>query len=835
MDRLRRLRKSKSSAKNDQGDHHVHKEKSKSKLSSSSLVARLMRFDGLKSQKLIHRQHKRFVEHTLSETRPIALQGDACLFEGESHKKRLTEQPECKDIFEDKGSKSGSNKDAILELLKKPNPLFLKHPQGVQESSSSSLCSHLPIPKQSNPENFEAKDQNVERNTLKKHNIGSKKTHEDGILNQSFTLAGTPNHPEPSKFSGEEKEGTDKGTSRIVILKPNYAMAREARNSSSSHDPSFLNISGSRKSRGHMNHRTKDEDFVETIDFINGVEVSASRVREAKIFAKKIFRELSETTGIMNDTEAKEASESFNKEVQEVFSRLRTDFPDYVQEIPGTGGLHDFSRIDSASESEVMKMTSYDSTESFISRQTKKRLLERWRRAQRHARAGGRGSTLGEMLCISEEKIKNLDAAERDSPLGISSADGWKDKYSRIRPRSRSVPPPPGTRNEILYAEREYRIDDKLLMPKEVRHRSQSEMVHGNFTENEKFSSKTSRSSKRKSQSRRRRASNSNALLKNHISRNEKDIVKKYFPEENPLVSPTRSVTSTIGTGALSVYSDACYSDIPRSLLKRHDSSRGRQEHSHPKLGSEVESSGRLKEADPSPISVVEVPSREELSSGLKCFKQVSAEIHDLQKQLSPLSRESKTNCDVPMHFKTDFSGEESILAVDANEIAVSDWEYFYIADVLIECGLYDMDADIFMQSFKGPNLPLGPWVFHNLEKKYSDEISAPKYERMLLFDRIRSAVQEISQSCMYLCPWVKPVTAEFGLKWPKRKLRNEVHKFLEIQDVEVIERISGKETGKGEDWGDLRNSVDMIGTIIERSLTNDLLMELVMELQFVV
>ncbi|KAK1361004.1 hypothetical protein POM88_045478 [Heracleum sosnowskyi] len=154
------------------------------------------------------------------------------------------------------------------------------------------------------------------------------------------------------------------------------------------------------------------------------------------------------------------------------------------------------------------------------------------------------------------------------------------------------------------------------------------------------------------------------------------------------------------------------------------------------RLGSEAESSGRLKEADPTPISVVEVPSREELSSGVECFKQVSAELHG-----------NKLNDYSPRFF--------------CNSLTLQ-----------LRCSNLTMVA-LFGMLF-------------------------PKYERMLLFDWIRSAVQEISQSCMYLCPWVKPVTAEFGLKWPKRKLRNEVHKFLEIQDAEVIERISGKETGKG-------------------------------------
>lgn len=196
------------------------------------------------------------------------------------------------------------------------------------------------------------------------------------------------------------------------------------------------------------------------------------------------------------------------------------------------------------------------------------------------------------------------------------------------------------------------------------------------------------------------------------------------------------------------------------------------------------------------------------------------------------LSRESKTIFDAPMHIETDFSGEGLGLAANDEEIIVSEcWESFYIADVLIESGLYDMDTDIFMTSLKGPNHLLGPWVFYNLEKKYCDEISAQKHERMLLFDRIRSAVLEISQLCV--SPWVKPVRTKLDLKWPKCELRNEVHKLLAVQDSEVKEVISGKVIDKVTFSGDLRNSVDMIGTKIEWSLTNDLLMELVMELKF--
>ncbi|WOG91223.1 hypothetical protein DCAR_0310471 [Daucus carota subsp. sativus] len=791
-----------------------------------------MGFDGLPSQQPIHKEAKSFSENSLMTSDP-ALQGDGDLIRGESHKKRITEEPDCKDIFEEKLKMPGTNRDAIMDLLKKPNPLFVKHLQGLQESSSSSRCSHLLIPKlsESDPKKYQAKHQNVEGTTSSKHQIGSKKTHDDGSLNQSSALAITQHHLQESKIGWEEeKEGTNKGTSRIVILKPNYAMAEDARNCSSSKDSARAHISGSRKPKGHMSERIKEGDYLEKIDVTDGVEVSASRVREAKKYGKKVIRELSETTLSMKERESRESARKFNGEVQEVFSRMRTEFPSYVKVIPGTGGLHDLSKIDSASESDVMKMTSYDSTESFVSRQAKKRLLERWRRAQRHelARTGGKGITLREMLCISEDRLKHLDMenARWDTPLGISSADGWKDMYSQIKPRSRSLPP--GTRSEMLNAER---ADDKLLLSKEERCRRQSDRRHRKLTE-----TATSRSSKRKSQSRHRRASDSHASVENHINHDDIDLVKKNSPEENTMVPPTPIVSSTFGTGASttleyytasSVSSDACYPNVSKSMLKLYYPSHSGQEHSNPKhLVAEGESSGILKEAGPSAISVLKVPTGEDLSSVPESFKQLSAEIHDLRKQLSLLRSRSQSNFDAHLHINNDFASEGSSLSFLADEIVVSEyWQSFYIADVLIECGLYDADIDACMPNSKGPYHPLGPWVFHNLEKKYCDETSAPKYERMLLFDRIRAAVLEISRSCKNPCPWVKPMTAEFG-KLPKCKLRNEVQKLLDTQEApaKVIDRDTF--------GGDLRSSIDMLGIKFEKSITDDLLTELVMELK---
>ncbi|XP_017239097.1 uncharacterized protein LOC108211895 [Daucus carota subsp. sativus] len=235
MKTLRRLTKSKPPVKNDQGGRHVHQAKIKSKLPLSSLIARLMRFDGLRLQRPIHSQCNSFMDQNIPRFSPVALQVDNHLLDSGSHKKRFSDHPECKDMYEDKAGKSGN---------------------------------------------------------------------ENGILSRCSTFASTQNYPKQSKIGGEEQKGTDKGTLRIVLLQPNYAMEGDVRSSLSLHDPSRANIFGSRESQ------------------------------------------------------SKEAAKRFNGELQEVFSRMRTDFPSYVKEIPGTGGLHDFSGIESASDSEVIKITS---------------------------------------------------------------------------------------------------------------------------------------------------------------------------------------------------------------------------------------------------------------------------------------------------------------------------------------------------------------------------------------------------------------------------------------------------------------------------------------------
>lgn len=201
----------------------------------------------------------------------------------------------------------------------------------------------------------------------------------------------------------------------------------------------------------------------------------------------------------------------------------------------------------------------------------------------------------------------------------------------------------------------------------------------------------------------------------------------------------------------------------------------------------------------------------------------------ELRKQLQLLKRESKAYAEAPTLIKSDNDvGQGLTKAVEDKGIVRSEcWESSYIVDVLMESGFNDIDPDMFMSTWHSLDCPLGLWVFDNLEKKYSDEITGLKYERRLLFDCINSAFLEISQSFMDPFPWVRSVMG-FGSKWQKCEVRDELLKLLAIQEKEANEDISGKQLDKEMHWLDSRDSIDVIGMEIEKLLIDDLITELV-------
>lgn len=204
----------------------------------------------------------------------------------------------------------------------------------------------------------------------------------------------------------------------------------------------------------------------------------------------------------------------------------------------------------------------------------------------------------------------------------------------------------------------------------------------------------------------------------------------------------------------------------------------------------------------------------------------------ELQNQLQLLKRQSNAYTGAPMLVKSDYGVSQGLPSpVEDKEMVKSQcWESSYIADVLNELGFkrYN-DPDLLITTWYSSDSPLGPWVFDNLENKYYDGINKCKHERRLLFDRINSALAEISESYMDRCPWVRSTRSRFHMKWQKREVRVELRKMLAVQENEANYDISGgKLLDKEMNWLNSRDTINTIGREIETLLINELLTEFV-------
>ncbi|XP_074368744.1 uncharacterized protein LOC141708834 [Apium graveolens] len=844
MDRIRELHKSRSST-NKIGENH--KEKGTSRLASPNVVARLMGLEGLPSPVVIHRSQNAHADNNGTTALSKMSQRDAHWREPRSYTKSYVAQSEFKDVFEDTINKSGSNRDSAMKVLHQSESQFLEHLH-MQKSPSSYGYNRIAVLKPSNSANqkTKAKGWKDERGSPIK----------DGYLRHSCNNYASQSIIEASICTPDRKGESDITAKRIVILKPNYVKTQSAFNSYPSPDSSqfdFSVVSEREQYRDSMR-----EEYYRNMDIYKDVDFSRHKSREITETVKKATREMRDTYTYSCMKNKRDTAKEFKGEMVESFGFNMNNFPSPFSGSPAIKGLYDFSEKNSASELEEKKVT-YDFTESFPSSETKKRLLERLKNAYKYqdvvvnskgsipkdmyqnAGMDGKKITLGEMLSTSDKKFRNLDVTMG----GISSKDGWKDSYSKFSSRSRSIRQLPGMASEKHNADSEYRVDDKLLVPKEDAYLYQRKELDRNCKKKENSSSKNSRSSKRKSQSDRQRyAYNNDCLLESYSSQDqiETNLNKEGSSDKQPPVPQTSENAASI-VDAAGIIQHGFRTLSPRSsnelspeqlifTKNSDDSSVGNQDDFTPqRTKAEAESSESSKEADhPSPVSVLQVPLREDdILSGPGSFEQVSADLRELQKQLQLLRRESRSDEMGSTPLDNDYDVQQgSVIDYDNRRVHKPEcWESSYIVDVLIESGFDDTDANMFTTICYSPDCPLGPWVFDNLESKHYGEVTRSKHDRRLLFDRINSALSVISKSFAEPCPWVRPSTVGFRFRWQAGEIRDELYKLLEVQVKEANEEDLEKLLDNEMNWLGSRDSIDAIGTEIEKLLTDELLTEL--------
>ncbi|KAK1399934.1 hypothetical protein POM88_009797 [Heracleum sosnowskyi] len=845
MDRIRELHKAKSSTSKIGGNH---REKGTSKMASPNVVARLMGLEGLPSPEVIHRSQNAHADYNGKIALPKLSQRDAHWREPRSYKKSYVEQSEFKDVFEDTINKSASNRDSAVEVPHQSDSQFLEHLH-----MEKSPYNRIAVLKPSNSANQKAKAKGW------KDESGS--PIKDGYVRHTCNNYGSQSLIEASIRTPDRKGESDIMAKRIVILKPNYMKSQNAFNSFSSPDSSQFDYSvvGDRE----QYRDSSRAEYYRNMDIFKDVDFSRHKSREVTETVKKATREMRNTYSRMKNR--RDTAKEFKGEMVEDFGYMMNNLPSPFTGSPDIRGLYDFPQNVSASELEEKKVTSYDFTESYLSSEAKKRLLERLKKAYKYqdvvvnskgsiprdmyqdAGMNGKKITLGEMLSTSDKKSRNLDVTMG----GISSKDGWKDSYSKFSTRSISICQLPGMASEKHNADCEYRVDDKLLVPKEDAYLYQRKVLDRNCKKKENSSSKNSRSSKRKSQSDRQRyAYNNDCLLESYSSQDhiETNLNKEGSPDKQPLVPQTSENAPSI-VDAADIIQHGCRTlsprpsdEFPPELLKfvknSDDSLVDNQEDSTPqRTNGEAESSESSKEADhPSPVSVLQVPLREDdVLSGPESFEQVSADLRELQKQLQLLRREFKSDEMDSIPFDNDYDVQQgSVIDYENRRVHKPEcWESSYIVDVLIESGFNDTDANMFTTICYSPDCPLGPWVFDNLESKHYGEVTRSKHDRRLLFDRINSALSVIQKSFAESCPWVRPSTVGIRFMWQACETRDELYKLLEGQVKEANEEDLEKLLDKEMNWVGSRDSIDAIGTGIEKLLTEELLTELLKDVKF--
>ncbi|GFZ11051.1 hypothetical protein Acr_22g0004490 [Actinidia rufa] len=822
-----------------------------------SVIARLMGLDGLPLQQPLHSQHKGLSETYQQRNALVASQREGKPYDCRLSRNNSMEQQEFKDVYEiletpkiergrypakdtinsklseaemafiqqkfmdakrlstdeklhnskefcDTLNMLDTNKDLLMKFFQQPDSLFTKHLLDLRSAAPKTQCSRIAVSKPSDSEKYE-----------------------------------------------NGKYETDNLPMRIVVLKPNLENVQHTIKSVSSACSSRSNVSDCRKHKEYPTIGTGEAGSWIQKKIPDDGSVLRPKSRESRERAKEVTRRMRESF----------CGEPIN---------LSSIFKGYA----GDESSCNASESDSGSESDVTMQTSrksfhwsnrpkpspLHSIESSVSREAKTRLSERWKMSQRYpdVEAVGKGSTLGEMLAISDWEIwpenlgpligldgssdrfvSNDETAEWDSPLGISSREGWKDGRVRTSSRLRSVPASPVGRSGSKTSMRCETLDpDSYLMSVEAINQCKSKAIKGNFIAREVSSSRKLRSVNNASRSSRLTYRDSTDYLEEkqfNPSQIEIKLGEKDPYEQNSLVfeipannfnSKSSIADAEVDAGhkdidmlsespdELLLKPSACYlgdsnsygpgpensktQDVLKISQRRRNSIHLQSEHmaveaqdlvaefctglqasfrfecitgihyqfimritllivficssfapflKEPQIGLSEEDSVLLqhpvpepqspestKDADhPSPVSVLDVPFTEDISSGSECFERVSADLDELRMQLKLLKMESGAYADEGILSSSDKDVCQGFVAVSEDKGIFKDEESSetsYLLDVLIYSGFDNASPNMFMSIWHSPDCPLDPSVFENLEKKYSNDTTWLRFRK---------------------------------------------------------------------------------------------------------
>ncbi|KAL9229354.1 hypothetical protein vseg_004831 [Gypsophila vaccaria] len=758
-----------------------------------------------------------------------------------------------------------SNKDLLLKFLQEPNSLFTKHLHdlhGAREaqfrcveglkSSNSSKCYGDSIAYRSGCESVEKIDSNHSRS-------GSNECHFNSYSRQSRHSIGSHRR----NVSSEGKVDSPSIATRIVVLKPNLGKARNTARSVSSETPyfdlddEFLHGCSNKVQNGSamMGKRSKHHDP----DF-RGI-----KSRESRELAREVTRKMKTRAAVDSFNGSSNGYKGYSAdESSSDTSGNNSPYESDATILDSTSSLH---------KGTGNKVTASPHTESSISREAKMRLSRRWKMTHKSEEVGAyvKGSTLAEMLSIPDVDIRQRkpdhvaaqddhvrvfgrggETTESTTPLGISSRDGWKDdsvpNSSRFRSLSASSSqhgsPKSSTRHEAITAERFLVRSRSLDFGKNKAFKREFQRKNESFSGSIRSGNKEYHSTWDEIVDDVNVPASANMVTHSNDGKTSPDIktviVEKasceHFPRKAVGNAEHKSTSKSVNRPD-ELCASMEQSSTPHNDRFDYDMSSVQQE---PSSSSDVPNSSCLqfsvaqakspvssKESEqPSPVSVLEAPFVEEVSSGSECFERVSAELHGLRMQLQLLKQESDVYDEGFILVSSDECEEElnessygkGLHGFDEN------WESSYLLDILTYSGLGEIDGGMFLETWHSPTCPVNPWVFDTLEKKYSERKQCLRSERKLLFDHINAGIVHIFSAHVDVGPWLKPLQ-KVSCRWSKDGLKTELQCLLKNHEKVAAENITATILGEMQ-WFKVGDHLHVLVRDIEGLLIDELAAE---------
>ncbi|KAL4296622.1 hypothetical protein GQ457_12G009240 [Hibiscus cannabinus] len=770
-----------------------------------------------------------------------------------------------------------SNSDLLLKLFQQPDSLFTKHLhdlQGVPPQSHRGRVSTMKSSCTLNNENGNLAHKNGRETQTKRH-CKSPQGHQEDCLSHTHGRCAARNPPKSPMFQLEERNGQAIVPTRIVVLKPNLGKLQNSSRTASSPRSSHHFPSKCTRHSETLGVQNKEAEIWGKNKVHQDTGFSRHSSRDSREMGKEITRKMRNSFN--------------NSSMTYLSSTLRGYAGDESScDVSGSDSANDsdvttVSYRDNIGWNKRHRRSSSRSSESSVNREAKKRLSERWKLTHKSQEMHmvSRGSTLGEMLATSDWEVisgnssgqvgveecsevgHRVGPAVWNEPLGISSRDGWKDGWKDgclgNLSRSRSLPasytdfgsPRISTRHESL-------LRDKYVIPKEGSKWDRNKAVKGNFNQKEAPLLSNQRSRVKKSQ-----FLDSSCSSKEYSDTSQDSEITPYQVKQNklsehiPMVSGASAGTAMDLSSVLENAADDVNDlnmpvlfeptnielSAPASLnavvastsdldnLDSQEPSEGPSKQTPPHCPvPELESQACCKEAEqPSPVSVIEAPFADDVSSGSECFESIGADLHELRMQLRQLKLESEAYEDGTMLLSSDDDGNEvSVGFAEENEQPKPEenWESVYIVDVLVDSGISRVEPDTFLAVWHSPECPVNPSVFQELEKKYCNVNSWSRAERRLMFDRINSKILEIYQQYRDQ-PWTisgRKTIPKCNIGELEDSLRKSLVRENKKPNMDEGEVVFGGEF----QWLDLRLDIDKIGRGIERMLVDELVYEVV-------